>query len=717
MKIIVIVDDSAANLKIYSKLAEAVDTDVRVRAFHSPLQAIEWLESNDPDLVITDYKMPGITGAEFTRKIRTLPNCTDVPVVVVTAYTDRGFRIEALEAGATDFLLSPVDYAEFQPRVRNLLRLSSHQQLIRKHAQSLERELQQSEALRDQILRDSHVQLAQVIDTVPALVSATDPEGRSIFVNAYQELVIGQNWRRQVDERDQFVLTTGQSIPSFEEQILDRDGEGRTFITTKAPLRSTDGTAIGVLTTSLDITDRKWAERQLEFQANHDHLTSLPNRHYLNHWLAREIDAEDAAKRPFALYYIDLDRFKYVNDGWGHHFGDRLLQAVSRRLQDTMRNCDLVARLGGDEFAIIQMGVNNFAEAAPFAERLNRLLLEPFLIEGREITTSASIGVTIYPWDGESARELLQNADLAMYRVKASGRNGAETFTQDMQTEAREAIRVRNLLHGALARNEFVLLYQPQIDLRTGRMVGAEALLRWSPAGEALLKPAVFLRIAEESGIMRPLDEWVLRESCEQAKRWFDTLGQPIRVAVNLSAQTFRDPNLCELVMEVLRETGLPSPLLDLELTEDVLLDQGQITSREIEKLHARGVRLSIDDFGTGYSSLARLSSLRINALKIDRSFVGNLTERNNMAIVRTVVSLGQALDLEVLAEGVETAEQLDQVREVGCDLVQGYFTGHPMDAAQLERHLEYIESKEFSKTSGLAWWTEKEGHEPCLEP
>jgi diguanylate cyclase (GGDEF)-like protein len=713
MKTIVIVDDSAANLTIYSKLAESVDPDVAVRSFRNPLQAIEWLEQNDPDLVITDYKMPRMNGAEFTRRIRALAGCEDVPVLVVTAYNDREFRIEALEAGATDFLLSPIDHAEFQPRVRNLLRLSGHQRVTRERAKALERELQLSERLRDQILRDSHAQLAQVIDTVPALISATDLAGRTIFVNASQTELLGEGWCRPSDEADEAFLAPDTQPVSFEEQIADRNGVMRTFLTTRTPLRAIDGEPIGVLTTSVDISDRKRAEGRLVFQAEHDQLTSLPNRYYLNHWLSREVDGENATKRPFALFYIDLDRFKYVNDGLGHHFGDRLLQAVGRRLQEAVRNCDVVARLGGDEFAILQLGVNSFAEATPFAERINKLLHEPFVVEGREITTSASIGVTIYPWDGTNAQELLQNADLAMYRVKARGRNGAQPFTQDMLYQAREANRVRSLLFGALARHEFVLHYQPQIDLRSGRVVGAEALIRWSQGPDELLGPSAFLKIAEESDIMRPIDEWVLREACQRARQWSDAFAQPIRIAVNLSARTFRDPHLSKLILGVLRETGLDPTLLELELTEDVLLDQGKITSREVAALHAHGVRLSIDDFGTGYSSMARLSNLPIDTLKIDRSFVAGLCEPNNMAIIRAVVSLGQALHAEVLAEGVETAEQLELVRDAGCALVQGYFISAPMAAEHLEDYLQR-HAVGASKPEWLALCTADAAQESC---
>jgi diguanylate cyclase (GGDEF)-like protein len=717
MKTIVIVDDSLANLKIYSKLSETVDPEVKAHTFNDPHHAIEWLTTNDPDLVITDFKMPTMSGAEFTRRIRRLLTCVDVPVVVMTAYSDRGFRIEALEAGATDFLLSPVDRAEFQPRVRNLLRLSSHQRLIRQRALALERELQQSERSRDQILRDSREQLAQVIDTVPAMISATDTDGQCIFLNAYQARMLGSSRRKQTDDKDRVVLASGQAIPSFEERILDRDGERRTFVTTKSPLRSIDGKTVGVLTTSLDITERKRAEERLVFEAEHDHLTLLPNRSHLYSRLKREIGAPPASKQPFALYYIDLDRFKTINDGLGHHFGDRLLQAVSRRLQDAIIGGDTLSRLGGDEFAVLQMGVDSPVEAMQFSERINRLLLEPFVIDGREVITSASIGVTFYPRDGSSADELLQNADLAMYRVKARGRNSSEFFTQEMLSQAREAIRVQSLLRGALARREFVLHYQPQIDLQTGRMIGVEALIRWPQGGGNTLTPIEFLPIAEEGDIMRPIDEWVLREACRQAKDWLDRLGRPIRVAVNLSARTFRDRDLGRLVLEVLDETGLPPSLLDLELIESVLAEQAESANREVDALHKLGVRLSIDDFGTGHSSLARLTSLHIDTLKIDRSFVRNLSEPNNMAIIRAVVSLGRALDVQVLAEGVETGYQLSQVTQAGCSLVQGYFTGYPMDAAQLEHYLEHHEGAGAFETAATASHVDEPGQPPWLAP
>jgi diguanylate cyclase (GGDEF)-like protein/PAS domain S-box-containing protein len=682
MKTIVVIDDSDSNIKIFSKLSEVACPDAIVKAFSNPLVALKWLEEREASLIIADYQMPGMTGAELTRQVRLRPLCAEVPVIVVTAYHDRNFRVEALEAGATDFLLSPIDFNEFQVRVRNLLKLSSRQIVVRERARILEQELLQSRYLRDQALRDSHAQLSQVIDTMPALISAIDRNGDSIFSNAYQAQLLGASWRRDIDERDHLVFNSGEAVASYEEQITDQSGQERTFLTTKSPLRSPDGGVMAVLTTSLDISDRKRAEKERLYLAEHDQLTALPNRYYLNHWLTREIDEVGATKRPFALYYIDLDRFKHINDGLGHHFGDQLLQEVGKRLQHAVGNNDVVARLGADEFAILQLGVKSLEDAIPFAEHIKLLLKEPFLIDGQEITTSASIGVTTYPWDGKNAQELLRNADLAMYRVKARGRDGTESYTQTMFSEVRNEIRLRDQLRGALERGEFILHYQPQFDLKAGAIVGAEALVRWAPVQGTLIGPDVFIPLAEECDMMRSIDAWVLREACHQAKLWSEAYSRPIRIAINLSTQTFRSPNLSATIMDALKKEGLLPTLLELELTEEVLLGTGRVY-REIETLRRRGVRLAIDDFGTGYSSFARLSSLPVDIIKIDRSFIANSADKNNVAIIKAIVGLGRALGVEILAEGAETASQFELVKEVGCDLVQGFFTGRPMEVTQ----------------------------------
>ncbi len=710
MAFIVVVDDSQANLKIYARLVASMDPQAEVRAFTDPHQALEWLAANTADLVVTDYKMPAMHGAEFTRRIRALPSGADVPVVVVTAYADREFRLEAFEAGASDFVQSPIDHSEFRMRARNLLKLGGHQRRIQERALALEHELKQTEESRDQVLRDSRERLAQVIDTIPAMVSATDTTGQCIFVNAGRAALLGPRAGQpgetiEPDRLDQLVLSSGRPLPAFEESIVLANGEVRTFLTTKTPLREGGERLAGVLSMSLDISERKRAETLLAFQAKHDYLTSLPNRSYLFHRLREELAAQERAApeladtepagpsrsepKRMALHFIDLDRFKNINDGLGHHIGDGLLQAVAARLQDAVRSGDMVARLGGDEFAVLQLGANSLSAVAQLAARLNDLLRQPFVIDGREIVTSASIGVTIHPDDASGPEELLRNADIAMYQIKSAGRNGFQFFTPDMLMRARAEIQLQAALRLALARNEFELLYQPQVALATGRIIGAEALIRWRREGHGLVSPGEFLQVAAESGLMAEIDDWVLGEACRQARVWLDTLGRSLRVSVNVAALDARSARLTGRVSDALAAAGLPPSLLELELTEGVLMQDAYDAAADLEALHRLGVQLAIDDFGTGFSSLARLARLRVDKLKIDRSFIETLDEANSMAIVRAVVGLGRSLRIEVVAEGVETARQLEQVRAAGCDAVQGYFTGHPMSADDFARLLE----------------------------
>ncbi|PZQ16894.1 MAG: diguanylate cyclase [Ancylobacter novellus] len=696
MALICILDDRVTNRNIFAKLAATIEPDVVVRAFEDPLDALDWMSENIPDLVITDYKMPEIDGAEFTRRFRKLPGCEDVPVVVLTVYEERSFRLSALEAGATDFLLSPVDHHEFLTRARNLLKMRRQQIVIASRALSLENELRTSEQSRARALRDSTERLAQVIDTVPALISAADREGRCIFVNAHQAAakgvepsallgasaveIFGPEQGARSAALDRLICESGVGLPSFEEEISGANGEARYVLTTKAPLRDAAGEIVAVLTTSLDISDRKRAERHLRYLAHHDALTDLPNRSLLHERVRHEIAQSRRSGSKFALHLFDLDRFKGINDVLGHHFGDRLLRAVADRLRTTVRESDTVARLGGDEFAILQSNVANFDDTKDLARRIRTALAAPFRFEGEEILTSASIGIALFPDNGFDVDELLKNADLAMYRAKADGRDGFRAFAADMDTTARAITVLESDLRRALARGEFELHFQPQVALATGRIVGAEALIRWRRENGDLVAPGEFLPQAEENGLIVPINNWVLREACAQAASWSAQGLPPIRVAVNLSGVQFLKTDVESIVVEALEESALPPNRLELELTETILLQETGAVVRQLEALRGRGVSFSIDDFGTGYSSLAYVKHFPIDRLKIDKSFIANLkSDANDAAIVRAIVNLGHSLDLEVIAEGVETAAQVAHLRSEGCDEVQGFYFGRPM--------------------------------------
>ena len=698
---VVILDDRETNRKIFSRLAASIESGVSVRSFGDPVKALAWLEHNTPDLIVTDFKMPVMDGAEFIRRFRAQPNSVEIPVIVITVYEEREFRLQALEAGATDFLNSPVDHQEFVTRARNLLKLRRQQIQLASRADILARELKDSERSREAVLRDSSERLAQVIDTIPAMICAADTQGRILFVNAYQAALagigpneaigfdmppaFGDDYAGRHRALDRKVITTQAALPSFEEEIVDVKGGRRVLLTTKTPLRDCSNAVVGVLTSSLDITDRKRAEDHLFYMAHHDGLTDLPNRALLFDRLRREIARARRGDRPFALHLIDLDGFKDINDGLGHHVGDQFLVTVAERLRSILRETDSVARLGGDEFAILQTQVTKNEDAADMATRIIGAVSVPWTYGAERVTTNASIGIAIHPTDGTNAQDLLRNADLAMYRAKQDGGKVFRFYASDMNRHVRAGIVLDSDLRKAIAEQQFVLHYQPQVALRTGQVIGAEALLRWQRPGHGLLTPNEFLARAEENGLVVPINEWVLREACHQAKTWQRRGQPPIRVGVNLSSIQFFRQNVPLLVAKVLAETGLDPWLLDLELTESIVMHDAEAVARDLLQLRELDVSISIDDFGTRYSTFSYVKKFPVDRLKIDQCFIREITTNpSDAAIVRAIISLGHSLDLEIIAEGVETLEQTKLLRAEGCDEVQGFIVAEPMCSDEL---------------------------------
>jgi diguanylate cyclase (GGDEF)-like protein/PAS domain S-box-containing protein len=700
MPFVVIVDDRATNRSIFSKLAGSLGENIEVEAFAAPDPALKWIGAKIPDLVITDYKMPQMTGAAFTQQIRALPNGMDVPIIVITAYDDRAFRLEALEAGATDFVQTPIDHQEFVTRARNLLKIGTRQKLIRSRAYALAKELHDVEQERQELLRDSRDRLAQVIDTVPAMISASDRRGDCIFVNAYQTAVLGGDAdsgatgfqgehaqrSRQLDAR---VFATELPLPAFEEEITDASGTERVFLTTKTPLKSAFNLVTSVLTTSLDITERKRAERHLHHVAHHDTLTELPNRLQIHLRLEDAIDAALSEDSEFALHFLDLDRFKSISDAFGHHNGDALLGKVAGRLATVLGPKDTLGRLGGDEFAVIQSGIgaglDAEADALVLAEKIRHSFDAAFDIDGRSIHTTCSLGITLFPRDGATLDTLLQNADLAMYRAKAQGRNTVCLFEPDMQTAMRDAAQLEIDLRAGLLNDELVLHYQPQLDAQTRRIIGAEALVRWNRPGHGIVYPDQFLPVAEEAGLMSAVNLWVLDAACRQAAAW-ERKGMPVRVGINLSASVFRHHDVAKLVTAAVDRSGVSPHLLDLELTETTFLEDHEQARRQIIALQKTGISFSVDDFGTGYASFTYVETLPLNRLKIDQAFIHNLSSRpGGSAVIRAIIGLSKGLGLRVVAEGVETEAQFAELRAEGCDEVQGYLLSRPLAAAEFE--------------------------------
>ncbi|MFL6675730.1 MAG: EAL domain-containing protein [Massilia sp.] len=476
---------------------------------------------------------------------------------------------------------------------------------------------------------------------------------------------------------------------NFEYQALDDNGETRWFCVNGQPVFDEDGRFDGYRGTGSDITARKLTEQRVHHVAQHDVLTGLPNRSLLQDRLGQAIAYATRSGHPVWVMLIDLDRFKFVNDSMGHKAGDVLLVTVAARLRSSLRDSDTVARLSGDEFVVILSEHQDQKLSPDIVQRVMDSVAQPVMLGTKEFFVTASIGVAVYPSEGTSPDSLIEHADIAMYRAKKLGRNNFQFYTPAMNEESLERVRIESALRNALERDEFVLHYQPQVDLESGHIVGMEALIRWRHPELGMVPPARFVGVAEETGLIVQIGAWVMRAACAQNKAWQDAGLGRLRVAVNLSARQFGDPGLVEGIEQVLADTGLDPACLEIELTESLFMSEVTPAVEQLHRMKALGVNLSIDDFGTGYSSLSYLSRFPIDVLKIDRSFVADIThDANDAAIVTSIIALAHNLKLSVIAEGVETGEQLDYLRRHGCDEMQGYYFSPPLAAAEFEQLL-----------------------------
>ena len=440
----------------------------------------------------------------------------------------------------------------------------------------------------------------------------------------------------------------------------------------------------GIVLTSRDITRRKAAERRIEHLAHHDFLTDLPNRSLLRDRLDVALAQARRHGHLVAALFVDLDRFKVVNDTLGHEAGDQMLREAAARLTGCTREGDTVARLGGDEFMVVLPNLSDARGAAAAVQKILESLAQPIELTGQEVCISGSIGVSLFPDDATDAEALIRNADAAMYSAKRQGGNNYQFYTADLNAQVQERLAIERGLRNAEQRDEFYLLYQPKIDLASGRIIGVEALLRWQHPGLGLISPERFIPIAEETGLIIPIGEWVLRTACKQIRAWRD-LGIELPIAVNLSACQFRQRNLAQRIHDILLETGAAPQCLEIEITESDVMENAESAIATLDELKARGISISVDDFGTGYSSLSYLKRFPLDVLKIDRSFVRDIAvDSDDAAIVEAIIALARSLEIKVVAEGVETESQKAFLDRAGCDFAQGYLFSPPVDAEQI---------------------------------
>jgi diguanylate cyclase (GGDEF)-like protein len=638
-------------------------------------QAVAKFQAMAPDLILMDVEMPNMDGFSACRDIRRVQNGTTVPIIMVTGGDDIEAVTNAYESGATDFVSKPINWPILGHRVLYVLRASDA--IVRLRIADAHNRAVLA-AIPDTFFRLSkegyYLDYEQGHDAA-ATIPADHCAGKHIAD------VLPTDIAERILEQMQVVLDT-HDIRSVDYELV-RNGAAQHF---EARLVATGATE--VLGLVRDISERKRSEEQIRRLAYCDSLTGIPNRQAFLETLERELHRSKVGNKKFAVLFMDLDAFKRINDTLGHNVGDHLLKIVSERLRETIRPSDLVARgdqshnlarLGGDEFTILIPDLDRVENALNVAQRVKDAMRRPFLIDGNEIFVTASIGISLFPEDGDDCDSLLKYADTAMYHAKNCGKNNAKLYSSSLTMQIMSHVKLEVGLRKALKNEELYLLYQPQIDVRSSEIVGVEALVRWRHPERGIISPTEFIPLAEETGLIVPIGEWVLRTACIQARQWQKATKRSLRMAVNLSAKQFKDENLAQIVVSALNDTGLDPRLLELELTEGTLMDDARATMATLEQLRAIGVFLSIDDFGTGYSSMNYLKRFDVRALKIDKSFICGLPQDSeNAAITRAIIAMAHGLKMIVVAEGVETDEQLLLLEEYGCDLVQGFYLGHP---------------------------------------
>jgi diguanylate cyclase (GGDEF)-like protein/PAS domain S-box-containing protein len=636
--------------------------------------------------VLVDLFLPDSQGIEtFDRIFRVAPQ---IPILVLSAVQHEGIAKLAVQHGAQDYLLKT--------------RLDGY--LLPKALDSMVERAANAEALFEEKER------AQVtLNSIGDAVMSTDVGGRVTYLNMVAESLTG--WSREeavghpledvfriIDATTREAVQNPMTLAIRKDKtvgltanciLIRRDGVEAAIEDSAAPIHDRRGEVTGAVIVFHDVSTARALSLRMSYLAQHDSLTDLPNRILLSDRLTEAIAMAHRYRRKLAVLYVDVDRFKHINDSLGHDIGDRLLQSVAARLHACVRSSDTVSRQGGDEFVVLLSEVTHVQHAGISAEKILLALRTPHRIDQHELRLTVSIGIASYPDDGMEAEVLMKNADFAMYHAKESGRNNYQFFQPEMNIRAVERQSLENGLRHAMERQEFVLHYQPKMNLETGAIIGVEALIRWRHPQRGLVPPAQFIPVAEECGLIVPIGRWVLREACRQARAWRDSGLMLMRVAINISAVELRDKDFVAGVRSILTDTGLEAHYVGLELTETCLLQDSKSTAAALQALKDLGVGLALDDFGTGHSSLSHLKRFPIDTLKIDQSFVRDITtDADDASIVSAVISLGKSLHMRVVAEGVETREQLVFLRDQGCAEAQGYYFSHPVVAGEFTQLL-----------------------------
>jgi diguanylate cyclase (GGDEF)-like protein len=695
-KIVLVADDDPAQRLLLQSVVEQLG--LKVEQAENGLEAVKCFKACKPDLVLLDIKMPLMDGLQASKQIRQTPNGKHVPIVLITGSDDHASINQAFDLGVTDFMTKPVIWPILAHRLRYLLKANADFMALK----SSERRLRNTQKLAaignwEWNFLTQKVTLSEQMYGLFNL-SKNDFNGSSdAFFQLFPEDVRSL-LQSALDE-----AKGGSGLWTIDHMINVNNGEDRVVHQQGEITYDEDGLPFAVQGLMQDITKRKVAEEKVRHLAYYDSLTGLPNRLHFIENAKLNLQLALKAVDKVAFIFMDIDDFKRINDTLGHHAGDILLQKISHRLVEDLREYDsvskissvdceednskLVSRLGGDEFTIMLTNITSHNEVQSVCERLVKSLNRPIEVCGNELVVSGSFGIAIYPEDGKDLDTLMRHADIAMYQAKKKGKNNLCFYNENFDLGQLKRLALEAKLRHAIENEIIEVYFQAQVDGESGVLKGAEVLARWNDAELGFIHPDEFIPLAEDCGLIVALGDWVLKQSCQQAKRWQDDGHKPMRIAVNVSAQQFRQNDFAKKVLNCLNEVGLAAEYLELEITESMLMDNLDTVIEHLNRLKAIGVRISIDDFGTGYSSMSYLKLLPIDKLKIDRSFISGLTKHDSDdAIVKAIIALSQGLKLNIIAEGVETAEQKDFIVQNGCNDIQGYFYSKPLEPNAFEQ-------------------------------
>lgn len=692
---ILIADDEEPNCELLAHISRSEGYEVLVA--RDGEEAVTCLREQRVDLALLDVKLPRRSGFEVCRIIRKNPATRLMPVVLITGLVDANDRITGIECGADDYQCKPIQREILCARVRSLLRL-----------RQLTDELASAETIR---LLAERLSLATAVARVGVWdwelatdVHTWDATMFAIYGFLPTDLIHYKKWSSSIHPEDlpEVEASLRKALDSKEEgsaefRIILADGTIKTISAAYREVLNGSGKVSRLIGVNVDISERKQAEEALRSSearmthlAEHDFLTGLPNRMLLNERIGQAIKFARRNDKKAALLFLDLDGMKQINDSLGHPAGDKLIQSVGKRLMESVRASDTVCRHSGDEFIVLISDVEHPEGTAIAARRVLEAVARVHSIDQHDLHITGCIGISVYPVDGIDAETLIKNADTAMYQAKENGRPSYQFFNPAISAKAVERHFLEENLRRALDRQELALHYQPKINLRTGAIIGAEALLRWNHPNRGLIPPAQFIPVAEDSGLILPIGAWVLGEACRQARAWMDAGLPEMTMAVNVSERQFQSENFAQRLIAILFDVGLDPKFLELEVTESLLMRRPESTALILETLREKGVHVAIDDFGTGYSSLSYLYKLPLDSLKIDQSFVRQITATpSQTGIVSAIIDMGKNLKLSVVAEGVETAEELDFLRSRHCDEAQGYYFSRPVPPHEFVKLLE----------------------------